>query len=673
MSLKTVKSGIDLEHRDPAIRPQDDLFGHVNGRWLAGYVIPPDRATDGAFRTLYDRAEEQVREIITSAGAAKPTTVGARAAGADPDERRIGDLYASFLDEQGVEDRGLQPLHDELDRIDRAADRAELTAVMGALQRSGVGGGVGLYVDTDSKDSSRYLVHLTQSGLGLPDESYYRDEQHAAILGAYPGHIARMFALVFGGSPESYAERAGRIVALETRLAAAHWDVVRRRDAEATYNLRTFAELPAEAPGFDWTGWVRALGTTPEAVAEVVVRQPDYLTAFAALWSAADFADWQDWARWRLIHARASVLTAALVDEDFAFYGRILSGTEQIRERWKRAVSLVQSLMGDAVGRIYVDRHFPPEAKTRMDELVANLREAYRRSISGLDWMTPATRARALEKLDKFTAKIGYPVRWRDYSDLRTDPEDLYGNVIRGTVLETDRELGKLGGPVDRDEWFMTPQTVNAYYNPGMNEIVFPAAILQPPFFDAAADDAANYGGIGAVIGHEIGHGFDDQGSKYDGDGHLVDWWTDADRAEFGARTAALIAQYDGYVPRDLAARDGESPHVQGAFTVGENIGDLGGLSIALLAYELSLGGQPAPVIDGLTGVQRVLYGWAQVWRTKTRDAEAVRRLAVDPHSPPEFRCNGVVRNIDAFYDAFGVGADDALFLEPERRVRIWN
>ena len=531
---------------------------------------------------------------------------------------------------------------------------------------------MGLYIDTDSKDSSRYLVHLSQSGLGLPDESYYRDEQHAAILGAYPAHISAMFALVYGGTAEQYADRAGRIVALETALAAAHWDVVRRRDADLTYNLRAFADLPAAAPGFDWTGWIDGLGITADAIGELIVRQPDYLTAFAQAWSGEAIADWQDWARWRLIHARAAVLTRALVDEDFSFYGRTLSGTEQIRERWKRAVSLVEAVMGDAVGRLYVQHHFPPQAKTRMDTLVANLREAYRISITDLEWMTPATRQRALAKLDKFTAKIGYPERWRDYSTLVISRDDLYGNVIRGAEVGFGREAAKLGGPVDRDEWFMTPQTVNAYYNPGMNEIVFPAAILQPPFFDADADDAANYGGIGAVIGHEIGHGFDDQGSKYDGDGHLVDWWTDEDRREFTARTTTLIEQYDTYVPRDLA-QGADAPHVQGAFTVGENIGDLGGLSIALLAYRLSLGDTQAPVIDGLTGVQRVLFGWSQVWRTKSRTAESIRRLAVDPHSPPEFRCNGVVRNIDAFYDAFDVGEDDALYLEPQQRVRIWS
>ena len=636
----------------------------MNGRWLADYAIPADRATDGAFRLLYDRAEEQVRELIMQAAASAGDSAS--------DEQRIGDLYASFLDEETVQRRGLRPLLDEISLIDAATDPAALAPVIGGLQRTGVGGGVGLYIDTDSKDSTRYLVHLNQSGLGLPDESYYRDDQHAAILGAYPRHIARIFALVFGGEADEYAERAGRIVALESKLAAAHWDVVRRRDADLTYNLRTFDELSAAAPGFDWTGWVTALGIAPDGVAEVVVRQPDYLGVFAELWSREAIADWQDWARWRLIHARAAALTASLVEEDFSFYGRTLSGTEQIRERWKRAVSLVEGLMGDAVGRLYVQHHFPPQAKARMDTLVVNLREAYRVSISDLEWMTPATRQRALTKLDKFTAKIGYPKHWRDYSALVVSRDDLYGNMIRGHEVDFDREVGKLGGPVDRDEWFMTPQTVNAYYNPGMNEIVFPAAILQPPFFDAEADDAANYGGIGAVIGHEIGHGFDDQGSKYDGDGNLVDWWTDADRTEFTGRTTKLIEQYDAYVPRDLETRD-DPPHVQGAFTVGENIGDLGGLSIALLAYQLSLGEREAPVIDGLSGVQRVLLGWSQVWRTKSRVAESVRRLAVDPHSPPEFRCNGVVRNIDAFYDAFGVSESDALYLEPQQRVRIWS
>lgn len=649
------RSGIDLSYLDTDTRPQDDLFGHVNGRWLTDYDIPADRATDGAFRLLADRAEEQVRDLITTAAGAPNT-----------DAQRIGDLYASFMDTDRVNAVGLAPLLAELGPVADAATPDALAAVLGGLQRTGVGGGAGAYVDTDSKDSTRYLLHFTQSGLGLPDESYYREPAHAAVLAAYPQHIARMLGLVFGGDQ---SETAARIVALETKLAAAHWDVVRRRDADLSYNLRRFTDLADEAPGFDWAGWLSAVGASADVVTDVVVRQPDFLVAFAALWASEPLEDWKAWLSWRLISGRASILTDDLVAENFEFYGRLLSGTEEIRDRWKRGVGLVEGLMGDAVGKLYVDRHFPPAHKARMDELVANLREAYRVSITNLEWMTPETRQRALAKLDKFTPKIGYPARWRDYSALVIDAGDLYGNYLRGQAVEHDRELAKLGSEVDRDEWFMTPQTVNAYYNPGMNEIVFPAAILQPPFFDAEADDAANYGGIGAVIGHEIGHGFDDQGAKYDGDGNLVDWWTDADRAEFGLRTKALIEQYEAFTPRALDS----SHHVNGAFTVGENIGDLGGLSIALLAYELSLGGKEAPVIDGLTGVQRVYFGWAQVWRTKSRDAEAIRRLAVDPHSPPEFRCNGVIRNIDSFYEAFNVTTSDELYLEPAERVRIWN
>lgn len=666
MTREAIRSGIDLSYVDAAARPQDDLFGHVNGRWLADYEMPADRATDGAFRLLADRAEEQVRDLIQESAAT--------GAPAGTDEQRVGDLFASFMDEATIAERGVRPLLDELAAVDAAADRTQLAAVLGSLQRVGVGGGTGVYVDTDSKNSTRYLLHVTQSGLGLPDESYYRDPQHAEILAAYPQHVARMFALVFGEEPQpgEWEATAQRIVALETAIAAAHWDVVKRRDADLTYNLRRFTDLPQEAPGFDWAGWAAALGSTREEITELVVRQPDALTAFAALWAERDLEDWKNWLRWRVVNARTAILPDEIVAENFEFYGRRLSGTEQIRDRWKRGVGLVEGLMGDAVGKLYVARYFPPAAKERMDELVANLREAYRVSITELEWMTPETRQRALDKLDKFTPKIGYPAKWRDYSALVIDRTDLYGNYLRGHAVETDRELAKLGGPVDRDEWFMTPQTVNAYYNPGMNEIVFPAAILQPPFFDAEADDAANYGGIGAVIGHEIGHGFDDQGAKYDGDGNLVDWWTDADRAEFGKRTKALIDQYEVLVPRQLSDQ-ADAPHVQGAFTVGENIGDLGGLSIALLAYELSLDGKPAPEIDGMTGVQRVFYGWAQVWRTKSRDAEAIRRLAIDPHSPPEFRCNGVIRNIDAFYEAFDVTEKDALYLEPAARVRIWN
>ncbi|WP_280435401.1 M13 family metallopeptidase [Nocardia carnea] len=662
----TSPSGIDLTHLDPAVRVQDDLFTHVNGAWLAGYEIPADRAVDGAFRTLYDRAELDVQEIIRNA-AGEPGS----------DARKIADLYASFMDTETVEAAGLTPVAEELRALANTTDRGEFAALIGRLQRTGVSGAVAVYVDTDDKNSQRYLVNATQSGIGLPDESYYRSDEYAEVRQSYIAHIDRMFALAAADSAVADlldAESAGtRVFELERELAAGHWDVVRRRDAELGYNLTTFTALAEQNPEFDWGAWADGLaaGVSGEGsllLSELVVRQPDYLRTFAQAWASVPLEEWRLWAQWRVLRARAPYLTEALVEENFGFYGRTLTGAQENRERWKRGVSLVQDLLGEAVGKLYVAQHFPPEAKAAMVRLVENLREAYRRNITELDWMTPATRKAALAKLDKFTPKIGYPDRWRDYSAVTVDPADLVGNYRRGYAAEHDRDLNKLGGPVDRDEWFMTPQTVNAYYNPGMNEIVFPAAILQPPFFDMNADDAANYGGIGAVIGHEIGHGFDDQGAKYDGDGNMVDWWSDADRAEFGKRTRALIDQYDVLSPADLP----DEHTVNGEFTIGENIGDLGGLSIALQAYRISLNGQEPPVIDGLTGLQRVFFGWAQVWRTKTRPEEAVRRLAVDPHSPPEFRCNAVVRNIDAFHEAFEVKPEDALYLAPDERVKIW-
>lgn len=662
----TSPSGIDLTHLDSAVRVQDDLFTHVNGAWLTGHEIPADRAVDGAFRTLYDRAELDVQEIIRNA-AGEPGS----------DARKIADLYASFMDTETVAAAGLKPVAEELAALANSTDRREFAALLGRLQRTGVSGAVAVYVDTDDKNSQRYVVNATQSGIGLPDESYYRSDEYAEIRERYIAHIDRMFALAAADPAVADlldTDSAGsRVFELERRLAAGHWDVVRRRDAELGYNLTTFAALAEQNPEFDWYAWADGLaagvaGEGSALLSELVVRQPDYLRTFAQTWEAVPTAEWRLWAQWRVLRARAPYLIEALVEEHFDFYGRTLTGAQENRERWKRGVSLVQDLLGEAVGKLYVAEHFPPEAKAAMVRLVENLREAYRRNITDLDWMTPATRQAALAKLDKFTPKIGYPDRWRDYSAVTVDPTDLVGNYRRGYAAEHDRDLNKLGGPVDRDEWFMTPQTVNAYYNPGMNEIVFPAAILQPPFFDMNADDAANYGGIGAVIGHEIGHGFDDQGAKYDGDGNMVDWWSDADRAEFGKRTRALIDQYDILSPADLS----DEHTVNGEFTIGENIGDLGGLSIALQAYRISLNGDEPPVIDGLTGLQRVFFGWAQVWRTKTRPEEAVRRLAVDPHSPPEFRCNAVVRNIDAFHEAFEVKPEDALYLAPEERVKIW-
>ncbi|MEU4648376.1 M13 family metallopeptidase [Nocardia fluminea] len=663
-------SGIDLSFRDQDVRVQDDLFAHVNGRWLAEYEIPADRAVDGAFRTLYDQAELDVQAIITDS---------ASGAGDDADARKIGDLFSSFMATDVVAAAGFAPVAEELRAIAEVGDPSAFAGLLGRLQRTGVRGALAYYVDTDDKNSTRYLVHATQSGIGLPDESYYRSEEFAQIREAYLAHITKTFTIAAADAslegllPADPADAARRVFELERTLAAGHWDVVRRRDAEKSYNLTTFADLVAENPEFDWAAWVDGIASGldragTDLFAELVVRQPDYLRAFATAWAEVPRADWQAWAAWQVLHARSGFLTDEIVEEYFDFYGRTLTGAQENRERWKRGVSLVQELLGEAVGKLYVARHFPPQAKARMVELVANLQEAYRRNIAELEWMGPDTRAAALTKLEKFTPKIGYPDTWRDYSAVEIDASDLVGNYRRGHAADHDRDLGKLGGEVDRGEWFMTPQTVNAYYNPGMNEIVFPAAILQPPFFDMNADDAANYGGIGAVIGHEIGHGFDDQGAKYDGDGNMQDWWTDEDRAEFGKRTKALIDQYNVLSPADL---DDEHT-VNGEFTIGENIGDLGGLSIALAAYKISLEGKEPPVIDGLTGLQRVFYGWAQVWRTKARAEEAVRRLAVDPHSPPEFRCNAVIRNIDSFYEAFDVTPEDQLYLKPEERVTIW-
>ncbi|KQT01084.1 M13 family metallopeptidase [Cellulomonas sp. Leaf395] len=660
------RSGIDLTALDPDVRPQDDLYAHVNGRWVASHVIPADRAMDGSFRALHDQAEEQVRDIITDAGAA-----AASGGAADSVEAKVGAVYASFMDTDAVEAAGIAPLRADLALVEAASTQAELTGVLGALQRTGAGGAVGFYVDNDAKEPTRYAVHLAQGGLGLPDEAYYRDVQYAPVLAAYRPHVARVLRLGGAAADEARAdELAGRVLALETELAAGHWDVVKDRDADLTYNALTLTELAERAPGFDWHSWVLALGAPAGTFEHLIVREPSFAEAFAALWASAPLEDWKAWLSYHVISDRAPYLHDELVEANFDFYGRTLTGAQELRDRWKRGVSLVQGVLGEAVGKVYVDRHFPPAHKTRMEGLVANLVAAYRESISQLDWMGEETRAKALAKLESFTPKIGYPARWRDYSTLVVSADDLLGNVRRAYAFEQDRELAKIGKPIDRDEWFMTPQTVNAYYNPGLNEIVFPAAILQPPFFDAEADDAVNYGGIGAVIGHEIGHGFDDQGSKYDGDGRLEDWWTADDRAEFESRTKALIDQYSQFSPVQLNG----SHHVNGELTIGENIGDLGGLSIAFTAYRIALGAplEDAPVIDGLTGAQRVLLGWAQVWQSKGRDEEMIRRIATDPHSPNEFRCNGVVRNVDEFYAAYDVQPGDALYLAPEERVRIW-
>jgi putative endopeptidase len=505
---------------------------------------------------------------------------------------------------------------------------------------------------------------LEQGGLSLPDESYYREEHFAAIRDAFVAHVEHMFDLV--GVSDAKA-RADRIFKLETSIASHHWDAVASRDIEKTYNLMSLADVVKLFGDVALDRWIAGIDAPTNALKEVSLRQPSLASGLGELLVDGNLASWKDWLTWHLVVGYAPYLSSMIVDEHFDFYGRTLTGASELRPRWKRAVALVEGGMGEAVGKIYVERHYPHEVKDRMDVLVANLIEAYRQSITNLEWMSAATRERALEKLDAFTPKIGYPVRWRDYAALHVDRDDLIANVQSASAFEFDRNLDKIGKPVDHDEWFMTPQMVNAYYNPGFNEVVFPASILKPPFFDAARDEAANYGAIGSVIGHEIGHGFDDQGSKFDGTGKLQDWWEASDRAAFEERTKALIEQYDALSPAltpDL--------HVNGGLTVGENIGDLGGLAIAWKAYLLSLNGAEPAVIDGFTGVQRFFFAWAETWRDKEHKAEVERLLAIDPHSPPEFRCNQIVRNIDEFYEAFSVADGDSMWLAPKDRVSIW-
>ena len=648
----TLPSGIPIDELDPATRPQDDLFRHVNGRWLARTEIPVDRARESTFRILAEQAENAVHEIVEKAASAPE----------GDEERKFGDLYASFMDADRAELLGSQPVSQMLAAARAVSSIPELLETLGRLERQGIGGLYQLYVDTDPGTPERYLVFFEQGGLSLPDESYYREERFAGVRDAFPGHVRRMFELA--GLPDADVA-ARRVFALETAVAGHHWDSVMNRDRDKTYNLFTWADVLSEGP--DLRGWLAALDPPAGAFDEIVLRQPSFGTGLAALLTEEHVPAWRDWLCWQVIHSAAGYLSEVFVEENFDFYGRVLSGTPQLRERWKRGVSLVEWAMGEAVGRAYVGRHFPLGARERMDVLVANLLEAYRQSIETLDWMGADTRRRALDKLGKFTPKIGYPVSWRDYSSLSIDPLDLMANVRAAHAFESGRQLNKIGKPVDRDEWHMTPQMVNAYYNSGMNEIVFPAAILRDPFFNPDRDDAANYGAIGAIIGHEIGHGFDDQGSKYDGDGRLTDWWSATDRQAFEARARSLIEQYNGLAPKQTPDQ-----HVNGALTIGENIGDLGGLGIAWKAYQVSLRGEQAPVIDGLTGAQRFFMSWARTWKVKARDEEVIRLLATDKHSPGEFRCNQIVRNLDEFYAAFAVEATDELWLEPATRVRIW-
>lgn len=653
--LPSAASGLELDLLSSSMTPQEDLYRYVNEPWLVDHPIPDDKSMYGAFSVLAEEAEANVHAILKESATAEPGS----------EQRKVGDLYKSFMDEEAVEKRGLTPLLERLAPLRALADdKAALLRHMAALERRGVSGLFDVFIDNDPGNPARYVVFIEQGGISLPDEAYYREDQFEQVREAFVSHLVRVGRMI----GHDHAERfASDVLALETKIAAAHWDNVRCRDAQATYNPHTLEQWKSLSTGFDLDGWLEALGLEPAVFAEVVVRQPSFVAAWGTIWSAHTADQIRSWLEWQTVRALSPYLSEEAAQAHFDFYGRTLSGTPTIRARWKRAVSFVESAMGEAVGKLYVDRHFPPRAKSEMDSLVSTLLDAYRESISELEWMSEATKKRALEKLGQFTPKIGYPEKWRDYRDLAVDPEDLIANVEASAEFELRREARKIGRPVDKNEWFMTPQTVNAYYNPGFNEIVFPAAILQYPFFDPERDAAANYGAIGAVIGHEIGHGFDDQGSRFDGEGRLTDWWTPEDRQRFEQRTKELIDQFSALEPRALPGHK-----VNGELTIGENIGDLGGLAIAWKAYLLSLDGVEPPVVDGLSAAERFFIGWAHSWRTAVRDEEAKRLLQIDPHSPPEFRCNQIARNLDVFYEAFGVDDEDPMFLAPERRVSIW-
>ena len=649
----SLTSGIDSASLDPLVRPQDDLFRHYNGKWVREYEMPADRSSDGIFRKLHDEAEEQVRQIIeTSSG------VG--------EAQKIGDLYKSFMDIDAIKARGISPIVDDLAAIDGITNLQEFITVMARLEMRGIGGIFGAAIYPDAMDSNTNILYIGQGGLSLPDESYYREEQFASIRTAFLDHVAKMCALV--GIADG-ADVAKKILTLETEIATHHWDQVKDRDATLTYNKYSRAELESLAPHFLFDTWASNAKVPAKAFESLVVCEPSFFESISAMFARFDAHRdaWVAWLKLNLVSASAAFLTDEIVQQNFEFYAKTLSGTPQIRDRWKRGVSVTQGALGEAIGKVYVEKHFPARAKEEMKVLVDYLLEAYRLSILELPWMSDETKKKALEKLTKFTPKIGYPDKWRDYSTLEISASDLIGNLWRIAEFDHAYAIAKIGAPVDRDEWHMTPQTVNAYYNPLANEIVFPAAILQPPFFDLDAEMAANYGGIGATIGHEIGHGFDDQGSKYDGDGNMVDWWSDVDRAKFEELTSVLVAQFDALSPESTP-----DIHVNGAFTLGENIGDLGGLAIAYKAYKLALKGAQSPVIDGFTGDQRFFLSYAHSWRNKNRPEEVRRRIAIDPHSPDEFRCNQIVRNVQEFYDAFSVSEKDELWLAPSERVRIW-
>ena len=647
-------SGIDVHYMDTSVKPGDDFFRYMNGKWLDETEIPADKSSYGGFVILRDEAQENVKAII------EESATGDFAKGTD--EQKVGDLYKSYMDMETRNALGITPLLPEFEKINTISSYDELTVYFGRASRYGVSVPMDIEQLVDWNDPTQYSLIVTQGGLGLADREYYlkEDEKSADIRDKYVEHIEKMFGLA--GLPDA-AAAATTIMALETRLAEKNMTKEAARNRAENYKSIARADLRGVMPQFDWDAYLAEFGVAETE--SVVLYMIDYLGELDQIIRTTDLDTWKTYLTWKALDDAAAFLSADLDDQNFDFYSRALAGTEKQQPMWRRATRVVSGRLGEVVGKVYVARHFPPEAKVRMEQLVANLINAYEKSINELDWMSDATKVEALRKLSKFTPKVGYPDEWRDYTALDIEVDDLFGNLERAVLAEHEREMDRHNGPVDRGEWGMTPQTVNAYYHPALNEIVFPAAILQPPFFNLNADEAVNYGAIGAVIGHEIGHGFDDQGSTFDGDGKLRDWWTKEDRAEFETRTGKLVEQYSAFAPF-------EDLHVNGEFTLGENIGDLGGITIGLLAYQMSLNGKEAPVIDGFTGAQRVFLGYAQVWRGKYRD-EALRQLiATNPHAPSEYRANGAVRNVPEFYEAFNVEEGDALYLAPEDRVKIW-
>ncbi|PWF55662.1 M13 family metallopeptidase [Massilia glaciei] len=649
----TPTSGIEMQYVDPSVRVQDDFFGYVNGKWLKTTEIPADKPSYGTGAMVNDAIQPQVRAIIEAARDDKK---------AGPEARKIGDMYASYMDEAKRAQLGYKPLAGELAKIRGMKDKKALPALMSRLSMIGVATPFGMRVGQDARESTRYAAYLGQRGLGLPDRDYYlKDEARMVDIRAkYLKHMETILGMV--GRADA-AKAAADIMAFETELAKVQWSRVENRDPVKRYNKMTIAKLAETAPGFDWKAAADAAGMGKADY--VIVAQPTYMTGMSRAIDQAELATLKSYLEWQLVRAYAPYLSKPFVDENFAFYRTTLNGVAQNLPLWKRAVAGVEDALGEAVGKQYVTQHFPAERKARMDTLVKNLVEAYRQSIETLEWMGPETKKEAQAKLAKFTPKIGYPNKWRDYTTLAIKPNDLVGNMMRASTFDYKRGLAKLGKPIDREEWGMTPQTVNAYYSSTMNEIVFPAAILQPPYFDMRADDAVNYGAIGAVIGHEIGHGFDDSGSQSDGDGNLRDWWTAQDRARFKERTQMLVKQYSAYSPLP-------GYNVNGQLGLGENIGDNSGIFIAHKAYQISLGGKPAPVIDGLTGDQRFFMGWAQVWRIKMRDEAMINQLKVGPHSPGMYRASGAVINHPAFHEAFGIKEGDKMYVAPKDRVSIW-